>query len=212
MDSLQALADKLTTHIKSLPLDRQVEALNYVRREIHLAGPFRDHPVDCTLWVTPAAVVANDYNPNTVAPPEMKLLETSIEADGYTQPIVTMPDGETHEVVDGFHRHRVGRESLLVMAQTHGYLPIVEIREGRANKSDRMASTIRHNRARGKHGVPAMTEIVRYLAQKNWTNQKIARELGMEPDEVLRFRQVGGLAAQFARREYSEAWDINPGD
>ena len=138
-------------------------------------------------------------------PPEMRLLRISIEEDGFTQPIVVwqVADDE-YEVVDGFHRHLVGRE----LGMTH--LPVVVVNQDRVDRADRIASTIRHNRARGKHQVGAMSEIVQELARRNWSNEKIGRELGMEPDEVLRLKQISGLAELFADEEFSEAWDVTP--
>lgn len=162
------------------------------------------HPVSNVRWVPTEQVHANDYNPNTVAPPEMRLLRISIEEDGFTQPIVVwrVADDE-YEVVDGFHRHLVGRE----LGMTH--LPVVVVNQDRVDRGDRIASTIRHNRARGKHQVGAMSEIVQELARRNWSNEKIGRELGMEPDEVLRLKQISGLAELFADEEFSEAWDVD---
>lgn len=202
--------DALLAALRDMSLDDQVVALNTIRTEIHRAGPFASEPVDCVVWLPSGRVVANDYNPNSVAPPEMQLLATSIRADGYTQPIVVYPigEGERLEVVDGFHRHRVGKEVADVTARVHGYLPVVPIKETRTAKADRMASTIRHNRARGKHAVDKMSEIVVDLARRKWTDEKIAHELGMEPDEVLRLKQISGLASAFADRSFSEAWTV----
>jgi ParB-like chromosome segregation protein Spo0J len=163
----------------------------------------KDHPVSNVLWVDADLVQANDYNPNSVAPPEMRLLELSIEQDGYTQPIVTwLRDDGVYEVVDGFHRHRVGKEKLKL-----SHLPVVVINSDRQEKSDRIASTIRHNRARGKHAVSAMSDIVQELVRRNWSDTKIAKELGMDADEVLRLKQISGLAEMFADQEFSEAWE-----
>lgn len=159
------------------------------------------HPVSHVKWVPVEKVVANDYNPNIVAPPEMKLLRLSIESDGYTQPIVVWERDGVYEVVDGFHRHIVGKE----LGYTH--LPVVVVNNERSDRNDRIASTIRHNRARGKHQVVGMSEIVQELSRRNWSNEKISRELGMEPDEVLRLKQIGGLAEMFADEEFSEAWE-----
>lgn len=162
-----------------------------------------DHPISSVLWVRAELIEANDYNPNSVAPPEMRLLELSIEQDGYTQPIVTwLREDGIYEVVDGFHRHRVGKEKLKL-----SHLPVVVINADRQGKSDRIASTIRHNRARGKHAVSAMSEIVQELARRNWSDAKIAKELGMDADEVLRLKQISGLAEMFADQEFSEAWE-----
>ena len=161
------------------------------------------HPVSFVRWVPAEQVHANDYNHNSVAPPEMELLQISIEADGYTQPIVTWQTGpDEYEVIDGFHRYRIGVERLHL---TH--LPIVVANQDRIDRGDRIASTIRHNRARGKHQVGAMSDIVLELSKRNWSESKIARELGMEPDEVLRLKQITGLAELFADREFSEAWE-----
>jgi ParB-like chromosome segregation protein Spo0J len=160
------------------------------------------HPVSRVKWVPAESVQANDYNPNAVAPPEMKLLRHSIESDGFTQPIVVWEiEPGQYEVVDGFHRHLVGKQ--LGMS----YLPVVVINQERADKGDRIASTIRHNRARGKHRVDAMADIVLDLSRRNWSDAKIARELGMESDEVLRLKQITGLAEAFADRDFSEAWE-----
>ena len=198
--------------LQALPIDERVDVLNNIRAMLHLASPFKDEPVDCIQWVKSGNVIANDYNPNSVAPPEMKLLEKSIEADGYTQPIVSWLRDSTFEVVDGFHRHRVGKESKTVSARIHGYLPLVTINSEREDKGDRMAATIRHNRARGEHRVESMAEIVIELKRRFWSDAKIATELGMEPDEVLRLTQVTGLAGLFADREFSEAWEATSFD
>lgn len=195
------------SELSELPLADKVDAINKIRMALHKISPFKNEPVDCVLWISNQAVTANDYNPNSVAPPEMKLLEHSIAEDGYTQPIVSWKRDSVFEVVDGFHRHRVGKESADVQARVHGYLPVVVINDGRTDISDRMASTIRHNRARGVHKVDSMAEIVLELKRRFWSDQKIANELGMEPDEVLRLTQVTGLAGLFADREFSEAWE-----
>lgn len=163
----------------------------------------KKHPVSSVQWVPVETVHANDYNPNTVAPPEMKLLRISIESDGFTQPIVVWQTDGGYEVIDGFHRHLVGKE----MGLSH--LPVVIVNQERTDKGDRIASTIRHNRARGKHQITGMSEIVQELSRRNWNNIKIGRELGMDPDEVLRLKQISGLAEMFADKEFSEAWEAD---
>jgi ParB-like chromosome segregation protein Spo0J len=198
------IRDLLTTG----DLDSRVENLNWLREVVAEHSPFSSEPVDFVRWVKSETVHANSYNPNSVAPPEMELLRLSIAADGYTQPIVSMPDDQGYEVVDGFHRHRVGKESADIQARIHGYLPVVAIRADRTDKSDRIASTIRHNRARGKHRVNAMTDIVVELKGRHWTDERIGKELGMEPDEVLRLCQVAGLAELFADDDFSASWDV----
>lgn len=210
------LPENIKQYIASLvdlPLSERVEALNAAREALHEVSPFRSEPVDFVRWVPNHLVHSNDYNPNSVAPPEMELLRISIDADGYTQPIVSMADpDDTFEVIDGFHRHRVGKECPDIQSRVHGYLPLVQIRESQSDKTDRMASTIRHNRARGKHRVEAMSDIVIELKKRNWSDEKIAKNLGMEPDEVLRLCQISGIADLFADEEFSQSWDIDDFD
>ncbi len=160
-----------------------------------------DHPVSHVIWVRSELVVANDYNPNSVAPPEMALLETSIDADGYTQPIVVWEVDGHYEVIDGYHRNLVGKKKKM------SHLPVVVVNKSSTERSDRMASTIRHNRARGKHKISSMSDIVIELSRRNWGDEKIAKELGMDADEVLRLKQISGLAELFENDEFSEAWE-----
>lgn len=210
--SVSKIVEKLTksfSDLEDLTQDEQVEAINAIRLELSKFSPFKTEPVDCIIWVPSESVHANDYNPNSVAPPEMELLRLSIMADGYTQPIVTHKSEDLNEVVDGFHRNRVGKECSDVRERVHGYLPIVRIKDSQTDKGDRMASTIRHNRARGKHRVDAMSEIVLELRRRNWSNEKIGKNLGMDPDEVLRLAQITGLAEMFADREFSKAWEAD---
>ena len=195
-------------YLETISKDEKINAINEIKLALHEVSPFKLEPVDCVLWVKNTEVFANDYNPNSVAPPEMKLLEHSISEDGYTQPIVTMESGQEREVIDGFHRNRVGKESKKIQERVHGYLPVVTINNDRADKSDRMASTIRHNRARGKHKVDSMSEIVIELKRRNWSDLKIATELGMDQDEVLRLTQISGLCEMFKDVEFSKAWEI----
>lgn len=201
-------AQELVAEIESLPDREQIAVINEIKRALHAVSPLREEPVDCVLWVPADSVDANDYNPNKVAPPEMRLLEHSIREDGYTQPIVTWLSEEGREVVDGFHRCRVGRECKDIRKRTLGYLPVTTINSDRETRPDRISATIRHNRARGKHQVQAMSEIVVELSRRNWSDERIGKELGMEPDEVLRLKQISGLAEMFADREFSEAWEI----
>lgn len=203
---MRAILDR----IKNLELDSKVECINLMRVLIHHESPFKTEPVDLVQWVKNTTVGANDYNPNTVAPPEMELLRLSIASDGYTQPIVTWSNSEKveHEVIDGFHRHRVGKECAEIQGRIHGYLPIVAVAFDRENKNDRIASTIRHNRARGKHKVDAMSDIVVELKNRNWANSRICKELGMDEDEVLRLCQITGLQDLFKDEEFSMSWDV----
>lgn len=193
--------------LRYLSLNEKVDIINEIKLQLHKASPFESEPVDCVLWVRNDTVYANDYNPNSVAPPEMELLRLSISNDGYTQPIVSMDNfNGTREVIDGFHRNRVGKECEDIQKRVHGYLPVVTIRESQSDKNNRVASTIRHNRARGKHKVESMSEIVVDLKKRNWSDEKISKELGMDRDEVLRLCQISGLTELFADAEFSIAW------
>ena len=196
-----------TDEMKNLPLDELVDAINQARAALHEISPFSSEPVDFVKWVKNTSVHANDYNPNSVAPPEMKLLHTSIKNDGYTQPIVTSEDDDGIVVIDGFHRHRVGKECADIQEKVHGYLPVVQIRTSQDGRNDRIASTIRHNRARGKHAVSAMSEIVVELVRRNWSDERISNELGMDADEVTRLKQISGLAEAFADSDFSMSWN-----
>ena len=136
----------------------------------------------------------------------MKLLKLSIRADGFTQPVVAWKNGGI-EVVDGFHRTRVVQEDSQVRSRLHGYIPVALIGAGRTRRRDRIAATIRHNRARGVHGVAPMTDIVADLIRQGWEDSEIAKELGMDADEVLRFKQNTGMAELFKDTSYSRAWE-----
>lgn len=198
----------ITNEVSQLDIVEKVDAINKIKLALHEISPFKNEPVDCVLWVKNDLVHANDYNPNSVAPPEMELLRVSIDADGYTQPIVSMPNNGKYEVIDGFHRHRVGKDCVDIQSKVHGYLPIVQIRHSQYDKTNRMASTIRHNRARGKHKVDAMSDIVVELKRRNWSDEKIANNLGMDKDEILRLCQITGLSELFQDQGFSKSWDV----
>ncbi len=164
-------------------------------------------PVYNVIAVPIEKVVANNYNPNIVAPPEMKLLELSIWEDGYTMPCVCyyMKDTDQYEIVDGFHRYLVMKTSKRVNEREQGMLPVVVIDK---DISNRMGSTIRHNRARGTHSVELMSKIVAELTRSGMSDAWIMRNIGMDKDELLRLKQITGLAALFADKEFgmSDDW------
>lgn len=149
-------------------------------------------------------IQANSYNPNSVAPPEMKLLETSIWEDGYTMPVVCyyLPKIDKYEIVDGYHRYTVLKTSKRVFDREEGCLPIVVIDK---DESSRMASTIRHNRARGSHSIELMSNIVSELVSSGMSDAWILKHIGMDKDELLRLKQITGLAALFRNDEYTES-------
>jgi len=210
-EEILGLAIELAAAVGSVKDEAErIGILNDVRAELHKVSPMKSEPVDLVLWVRSEEVNANDYNPNSVAPPEMRLLERSVACDGYTMPVVTWDDEGTREVIDGFHRRRVGLECKSVKDRVRGYLPVTTVGRDRSGRDDRIASTIRHNRARGKHQVQAMSEIVQELTKRNWSEKRIGKELGMDADEVLRLRQITGLAEAFADQEFSQAWEWDP--
>lgn len=149
---------------------------------------------------------ANSYNPNAVAPPEMKLLELSIWEDGYTMPIVCyrVPGEDCYEIVDGYHRYTTMLQSDRIREREDGTLPVVVIDK---DESNRMASTIRHNRARGSHSIELMSNIVAELTQAGMSDGWILRHIGMDKDELLRLKQITGLTALFQDQEFSAAWN-----
>lgn len=163
-------------------------------------------PVYNVIGVHIDKIKANDYNPNSVAPPEMALLETSIWEDGYTQPVVTVydEDNDVYVVVDGFHRYLTIKNSKRICERENGMLPIVVLDK---SMSDRMASTIRHNRARGSHNIELMSTIVTELVEMGKGDAWICKHIGMSVDELLRLKQITGVAALFASRDFSDSWN-----
>lgn len=208
---MKTVLSLLENYLNGLDNEEQIiEALNRIKLFLHQRSPFKDEPVDCVLWVKRAQVTANDYNPNVMSPSEKKLLETSLTKDGYTQPVVVLPsphDRSDLQVVDGYHRYLLSRKNAL-KKRLNGYLPVTLLDTENQGVAEQMAVTIRHNRARGQHQVTAMSDIVRDLSRLGWSDERIGEELGMSPDEVLRLKQISGLAELFSEREFSEAWTV----
>lgn len=199
---LEALAAALENGSEALP-----ERVAVYNRVVAMASAYLGlpHPATCPQLVPVDEVEGNDYNPNKVAPPEMRLLALSMEKDGMTMPVVVADADRGWVVVDGFHRRQVAATNAGVRGSLGGYLPVVKL-----NKSleDRITSTVRHNIARGTHQVELSARLVTLLRRHNWSNERIGKELGMDPDEVLRLKQMQGLAEAFADREFSQAWDV----
>lgn len=167
-----------------------------------------NHPVLGVQLVHTSTVESNDYNPNTVNNPEMKLLQFSIEKDGMTLPVVVSDNEDgSHTIVDGFHRTSLIKGIPAINDSLHSYVPCVKL-----NKSidDRITSTVRHNIARGTHQVELSANLITLLHKHNWTDEKIGREIGMDPDEVLRLKQITGIAELFKDQDFSASW--NPED
>lgn len=187
--------------------EKTIQALNHLRCVLHEISPFAQEPVDCVLWVKADEIVANDYNPNVIAPSEKKLLKQSLEKDGFTQPIVVSEETSHYLVVDGFHRQLLGRRTV-TGKRLKGWLPVTCINPDRKGQTSRIAATIRHNRARGKHQITSMSDIVRDLSRLGWTDERIGTELGMDQDEVLRLKQISGLTELFQQADFSPAWTV----
>lgn len=162
-------------------------------------------PVYNVIAVPLEDIQANSYNPNSVAPPEMKLLYKSILEDGYTMPVVCYKlDNGKYEIVDGFHRYTIMKTHKDIYERENGKLPVVVIDK---DISNRMASTIRHNRARGSHSIELMTNIVADLIEAGMSDAWIMKNIGMDAEELLRLKQISGLVALFKDREFSDAWE-----
>jgi ParB-like chromosome segregation protein Spo0J len=183
----------------------KIEFLNELRTFISSLSPQKSQPVDRILWVPVDIVQANDYNPNSVASIEMELLYVSISHDGYTQPIVTVYDKELGKyiIVDGFHRYFIAKTKADISKRINGRIPIVVIDK---DITERMASTVRHNRARGEHMVTGMSNLVFQMLDNGMSEAEICQELGMQPEEVLKLKHITGFSKLFANAEYSKAW------
>ncbi|SQA99498.1 ParB-like nuclease domain [Cedecea neteri] len=206
---LNTLLKQLDNYLASFESDEsKVAAMNEVKKVMHQHSPFKKEPVDCVLWVREGDIIANDYNPNVMAPVELSLLKHSIETDGYTQPIVVTRLKDKFQVVDGFHRIWWEKHHLWQKKRINGFLPITVVNLASSGEAECIAVTVRHNRARGKHQITAMSDVVRDLSRLGWDDLKIGAELGMDADEVLRLKQISGLSELFSSEKFSDAWTI----
>jgi ParB-like chromosome segregation protein Spo0J len=182
-----------------------VQRVNEIRSLLHSLHPNKDEPVNYVQWIPIEKVEPNDYNPNSVAKIEMGLLLKSIKSDGYTQPIVTIydPVNDKYVIVDGFHRYFCMRSNSELRERCGGYLPVVVLRK---TINERMAATVRHNRARGKHSVDGMSNMVFKMLDNGMDDSAVCNELGMEPEELLRLKHITGFSKLFADAEYNKAW------
>lgn len=184
-----------------MTVQENVDRANYLMREAQALLPWK-HPVGQVQWVHVDQVVANDYNPNTVPHHEMRLLYTSINEDGFTQPIVCVwdPERKLNVIVDGFHRWTVMKKYADIFEKSQGYVPIVVIDK---DLEGRIAATVRHNRARGKHSVQGMGNLVFQLLQEGVSDAEICNKIGLEAEELARLKHVTGYSKLFSHEKYS---------
>ena len=184
----------------------KADFINNLKKIIYEMSPFSENPVDLVKWIPLERIEPNEYNPNIVARNEMRLLYWSIKHDGYTQPIVVFHDDmkDKYIIVDGFHRYNVMKHHSDIYEQNNGRAPCVVLDK---EINDRMASTVRHNRARGKHQVSGMSDIVFSMLENGWSDADVCSELGMEPDELVKLKHITGFSKLFEDVEYKKAWE-----
>ena len=200
------MIEKILNQSKNASMEEKVSIYNQITQELYDYMGL-NHPALNVQLVLADKVKGNDYNPNKVAPPEMKLLKLSIQKDGLTMPVVVADekDSDYWVVVDGFHRTAICRHTEDIKESLKGYLPVTKLKK---KLEDRVTSTVRHNMARGTHQVELTAKLVTFLKKSSWTNARIGKELGMDPDEVLRLKQITGLAEAFEDKEFSKSWEI----
>lgn len=200
---MQQLKQQIKAAFDSAP--DKITFMNEIREFLHREISPVAQPIDFVRWIAVDDVEPNDYNPNSVAKVEMGLLYKSIKHDGYTQPIVAIfdPIRAKYVIVDGFHRYFTCKMNPDIYARNSGYLPVVVIEK---DINERMAATVRHNRARGEHSVTGMSNMVFEMLQNGWTDEKICNHLGMEPEEVLKLKHITGFSALFSKTEHSKEW------
>ena len=194
-------------YLKTAKLNEEEQIIFFekLKELIHEQSPLKDQPVNRVLWVDINDVTPNDYNPNSVAKKEMGLLYTSILHDGYTQPVVTIYDKDRKKyiIIDGFHRYFTCKSNKDILERNKGRLPIVVLNK---NTNDRMASTVRHNRARGMHSVTGMSSMVFNMLDNGWEDNDICNELGMSVEELVKLKHITGFSKLFKNKEYSKSW------
>lgn len=204
-DRLKTLGKEIGNFLAASDDNSKLVISDYIGDILHSVSPLKSQPVNRVQWVDIDSVEANDYNPNSVANQEMSLLYVSIKHDGYTQPVVTVWDEDKGKfiIVDGFHRYFISKNKEDIREQNFGLLPVVVLDK---DKNERMAATIRHNRARGKHSVDGMSSMVFRMLDNGWKDEDICNHLGMEADEILRLKHITGFSKLFKDAEYSRAW------
>jgi len=200
------MIDKIKKYIATLNEEEIIEYFERLKELIHHESPLGTQPVNRIRWVNIDDVSPNDYNPNSVAKKEMQLLYTSILHDGYTQPVVTIFDEEKKKyvIIDGFHRYFTCKSNKDILQRNKGRLPIVVLEK---SINDRMASTVRHNRARGMHSVTGMSSMVFNMLENGWSDSDICNELGMSVEELIKLKHITGFSKLFKDKEYSKSWE-----
>lgn len=203
LDHISSILDKFLT---ALDDDELIEAINHLKMVISSRSPFKSNPIDRVQWLKYDQLIPNDYNPNSMAPPEKKLLELSIQENGFTQPIIVKNTDAGWMIIDGYHRHSIIKNNKMIREKNKGCVPVVVLEQ--TERPLLIAATVRHNRARGSHQINLMSELVKELSQLGLTDFDIGKKLGMDDDEVLRLKQITGLRELFSSVEFSNAWTV----
>lgn len=205
-DTIFKAIDTIKAEYDTLPDSDKISLLNEVSEYLHENLSPVKQPINKVLWMPIDKVEPNDYNPNSVAKREMKLLYTSIKHDGYTQPVVTIwdEDKQKYIIVDGFHRYFTCATREDIKERNKGHLPIVVIDK---DKNERMAATVRHNRARGEHSISGMGSMVFEMLNNGWEDSEICNHLGMEAEELIKLKHVTGFSKLFEDTEYKKSWE-----
>ncbi|WP_039045375.1 IbrB-like domain-containing protein [Plesiomonas shigelloides] len=203
LDVLEFAIQKLLSALDKEELFCAIQRLNAT---ISDNSPFSEHPIESIRWVSVSDIQPNNYNPNVMAPSESKLLELSIKENGFTQPIVVKEEGGRFIIIDGFHRYNLVKKKKTLLKKTNGMVPVVILHEDK--RAELIVATVRHNRARGEHQITLMSDIVKELSLLGMSDEDIGVKLGMDADEVLRFRQITGLREAFSDADFSPAWTV----
>ncbi len=201
------MTDNLSKELtKALSIEDNIELIEEIKEVLHKNSVLKTQPINRIKWAKIEEVTPNDYNPNSVAKKEMGLLYTSIKQDGYTQPIVTIydPKEKMYVIVDGFHRYYTAKTNEDILERNKGRIPIVVIDK---DINDRMASTVRHNRARGMHSVTGMSSMVFQMLENGWSDEDICNEVGLGIEELVKLKHITGFSKLFEDAEYNKAWE-----
>jgi len=203
---METIFDAIKNYLMTFVGEKRFQAIENIRDLLFEVSGQNTQPIDRVYWVDIDKVQANDYNPNSVAKKEMGLLYTSIKHDGYTQPIVTIYDKEKDKyiIIDGFHRYFTCKSHPDILERNNGKLPVVVLVK---DINDRMASTVRHNRARGEHSVSGMSTMVFNMLDNGWNDVDICNELGMTSEELLKLKHITGFSKLFEDATYNKAWE-----